>query len=231
MRNDFRFKAVFPFILILILMGGAYLLIYLYFQTTDSLRQFHFTLKNFHAIHPIATPLIFIITYVIYAVLMLPGIAFLSLFSGFLFPQPLSTLYVIIGALIGSSLLFLAARTAFNEILRRHTGPFLNKLEEGFRSNASNYLLFLRLIPLFPFKVVNLAGAFFDVPFFTFAWTTCIGMIPSVFIYTEAGKELSVHLDQANPLDPWNFFDYHLILILIALALLALLPIFIKSKR
>ena len=230
-EKRFRFSRFLPFLFILIVMIGAYTFTTFHPQIWESLRQFHLILKDFNIHHPIITPLLFILLYITYALLMLPGIVFLSLLSGFLFPQPFSTLYVIIAATIGASLLFLAARTAFKEILTQHSNTFINRLEHGFRENASNYMLFLRLIPLFPFKAVNLAGAFFGVPFRVFAWTTCIGMIPSVLIYTQAGKSLSFYLDDSHPLDPWELFDPYLVLALTSLAVLFLIPILIKKIK
>lgn len=231
MTKKRRFTPFLPFIFILFVTITAYTFTYFHPQIWDSLSQFHLSLKDFNTTHPLITPLLFMLLYIIYACLMLPGIVFLSLLSGFLFPQPLCVLYVIISATIGASLLFFAARTVFREILKRNSGSLLNRLEEGFRKNAPNYMLFLRLIPLFPFKVVNLAGAFFGVSFRVFAWTTFFGMIPSVFIYTEAGKSLSLYLESPVPVSPWSLFDPNLIIALTGLALLSLLPVLIKKMK
>lgn len=231
MQKKLRLRHLIPFCFILMVMVSAYIFIYFHLQTWESLKQFHLSLKDFNLDHPVLTPLFFIILYISYAVLMLPGIALLSLLSGFLFPQPFSTLYVIIAATVGGSLLFLAARTAFTELLSENSSLFLTKLEKGFRRNASNYMLFLRLIPLFPFKIVNLAGAFFEVPFLVFAWTTFIGMIPSVIIYTQAGKGLSFYLDNSKPLNLWELMDPILIVTLASLSLLSLVPILFKKKE
>lgn len=231
MKKKLRVKPFLPFLFILFVMMIIYTFTNFHPQIWNTLSQFHLTLKDFNTAHPIITPFLFMLIYIVYAILMLPGIVFLSLLSGFLFPQPLSTLYVIISATIGASLLFLAARTAFRVLLTRHSGPLLNRLEDGFRKNASHYMLFLRLTPLFPFKVVNLAGAFFGVSYRIFAWTTFIGMIPSVFIYTEAGKSLSFYLASPVPVSPWSLFDPNLIIALTGLALLSLLPVLIKKMK
>lgn len=225
-----RLKPFIPFLIILLITIGIYAFIYFHPQTWDSLRYFYLNLKDFNTHHPILTPLLFITSYILYALLMLPGIAILALVSGFLFPQPFSTVYVVIAATIGSSLLFLAARTAFKELLSQNSHPLINRLERGFRKDAANYMLFLRLVPLFPFKIVNLAGAFFGVPFIVFMWTTFVGMIPSVFVYTEAGKSISSYLDHPDLHNPWSLFHPSLIIALIGLALLSLLPILIKKR-
>lgn len=231
MTKKMRYKPFLPFLFILFMMIIIYTFTHFHPQIWSSLSQFHLSLKDFNIAHPVITPLLFILLYIIYAILMLPGIVFLSMLSGFLFPQPLSTLYVILSATIGASLLFIAARTAFREILKGSSNQLINRLEDGFQKNAPNYMLFLRLTPIFPFKAVNLAGAFFGVSFRVFVWTTCLGMIPSVFIYTEAGKSLSLYLASPVPISPWSLFDPNLIIALTGLALLSLLPILIKKMK
>lgn len=233
MKKKLHVNKILPFLILIVAMITTYTAISLDFQTTESLREFHLSLKDFHARHPLATPLLFIACYIAYALLMLPGIIFLSLIAGSLFPQPFCTLYVIIGATAGASILYFAARTAFREILTSHSKGLISKLEEGFRNNATNYMLFLRLVPFITFRLGNLAGAFFDVPYRTFAWTTSLGMIPSILVYTETGKSLSAYLDfsERTPLDPWNLVDHHLIAALTILAILCLIPIFFKKKQ
>jgi uncharacterized membrane protein YdjX (TVP38/TMEM64 family) len=214
-----------PLFLILFLMVLVYAFASYHPLSWKTLREFHLVLKKFEENHPIAAPLLFMSLYIVYAVLSLPGIFFLSLLAGFLFVQPYSTVYVVVAATIGSSLLFLAARTAFGAMFVQYAGRFLNRMEKGFRENAFSYLLFLRLIPLFPFWIVNFAGAFFGVSFWIFTLTTFLGMIPSVFIYTQAGRGFSLMLESPDPLNPLNLFNPNLILALVGLAFLALLPI------
>lgn len=230
-KHTLHLKKILPFLFIICLMVGAYTFIYLNFHTTESLRQFHLTLKDFNTAHPITTPLLFIAFYMIYALLMLPGIILLSLLAGFLFPQPFSTLYAVTGATLGASLLYFVARTAFREILTQYSSSLIDKLENGFRNNAINYMLFLRLTPVIPFRMGNLAGAFFDVPYFSFVWTTFMGMIPSIVMYTETGKGLSVYLNHPENLKPWSLLGPHLTVVLTILALLSLVPIIIKKFR
>ncbi len=208
----------------------SYVVVYFHPLSENSLKEFDLILKDFNTQHPLLTPLLFIIFYIFYAVFMLPGIFILSLFSGFLFHQPFSTLYVIFSSTIGAALLFLIATPAFNEINTLERYRFLSKFEKGFKKNAANYLLFLRLIPLFPYKVVNLTGAFFKVPLLVFIWTTAIGMIPSVYIYTQAGSSLSYFLEDSTPFDHLSLYNLGLIISLIALSVIPLIPIFFKKK-
>jgi uncharacterized membrane protein YdjX (TVP38/TMEM64 family) len=231
MQKKFQFKLLLPLFLIIILMMGTYLFAYLHPPSWESLRQFHLNLKNFDEQHPYMTPLLFMGVYILYALFSLPGIFILSLLAGFLFIQPLSTIYVTIAATIGGSLLFLAARTAFGELLYRRSAPLLSRLEKGFHDNAVSYLLFLRFLPLFPFCIVNLAGAFFGVSFWVFVWTTFVGMIPSVFIYTQAGRGFTLLLEQPAPLSPMQLWNPSLVIALVGLALLSLLPIVFHAGK
>jgi uncharacterized membrane protein YdjX (TVP38/TMEM64 family) len=231
MSTNLQLKPLLPFLFILFLMGGTYAFAYLHPLSWENLRQFNSSLKSFDEHHPLITPLLFIVIYILYALLSLPGIFILSLIAGFLFIQPFSTLYVTFSATIGASLLFLASRTAFGALFYRRSAPVLDRFEKGIRENAASYLLFLRLIPFFPFSIVNLAGAFFGVPFWIFVWTTFVGMIPSVFIYTQAGRGFSFLLEQSRPLSPIHLFNFHLIIALIGLALLALLPALFNSIK
>ena len=230
MPKNFNFRPLLPFFTILIFMLIAYAFNHLHPISWTNLKSFQLNLRNFADIHPAMTPFLFMCVYILYALLSLPGIFVLSLLAGSLFNQPLSTLYVTIAATTGASLLFLAARTAFGQLFyQKAEKRMLNKIKHGFQSNAASYLLFLRLIPLFPFWIVNIAGAFFKVKFNTFVWTTFFGMIPSVFIYTQAGKGLTVLLHSANPLNPINLFNSYLVAALLGLAFLSLLPLLFKQ--
>lgn len=232
MQKNLKLRPLLPFSVILILMVIAYICHYFYPFSWASLKTWHMNIKNFAELHPIQTPLLFISIYILYALFSLPGIFVLSLIAGCLFTQPFSTLYPTVAATIGASLLFLTARTAFGQVFYHKAGHrLLDKLEYGFREHAASYLLFLRFIPLFPFFIVNVAGAFFKVPFWVFVWTTFVGMIPSVFVYAQAGRGLAMLLHSPDPLNPANLFNLHLTIALIGLALLALVPVLFRHLK
>ena len=165
------------------------------------------------------------------AALSLPGGAILSLFGGFLFPQPFSTIYVVIGATIGAALIFLAARSALGEILYKKAGNIFNKMEKGFQENAISYLFFLRLVPIFPFWIVNLAAAFFRVSFWTYLWTTFLGIAPGSFVFTQAGAGLSAIFETGQTFSLSTIFNMQIRIALIALGIFALIPILIKKFK
>ncbi len=221
-------KKFIPLFLILVLMIVAYSLgVHKYF-TFDVLQQNHYEIKSFVASHPLLTPVLYTCIYTIVVALSLPGGALLSLLGGFLFAIPWSTIYVLIGATIGATLIFLAAKTALGEILRKKAGPRLKKMEEGFQKNAWSYLLFLRFVPLFPFWLVNIAPALFNVRLFTYVWTTFVGIIPGAYVYTQTGAGLSAIFEKGESFSLGSVFNWQLRIALVALALFALIPIVIK---
>lgn len=227
----FQLKALLPFLPIFFLMIGAYAFAYFHPLSWESFKEFHLQLKIFGESHPVATPLIFMSIYILYALLSLPGIFILSLIAGFIFAQPFSTLYAAVASTIGASLLFLVARSAFGSLFYKRPGHFLNRMEKGFHENAISYLLFLRLIPFSPFWMVNLASAFFRISFWVFIWTTFVGMIPSIFVYTQAGKGITLLLERPDPLTPLHLLNPPIVIALVGLALLSLLPILFNRKR
>ena len=133
---------------------------------------------------------IFIVTYVIVTGLSLPGAVILTLAGGFLFGAVFATLFVNIGATTGATLAFLTARYLLRDTVERKFGKWLGPFQNGFAKNAFSYLLTLRLIPLFPFFVVNLVSGLTRVNVGTYVAATAVGIIPGSFVYAYAGRQL-----------------------------------------
>jgi uncharacterized membrane protein YdjX (TVP38/TMEM64 family) len=226
-----RLKRFLPLSLILLGMAAVYFSGLYHYLSFNTLRTYHDTLKLFILAHPIAVPLLFILTYILLTALSVPGAVFLTLLGGYLFPQPLSTIYVVFSATCGAALIFLAARTALGDALKQKAGPFLQKMEKGFNENAASYMLFLRFVPLFPFWAVNLAPAFFGVPLRTFLWTTLIGITPGSFVFTLAGSGLEKIFETGQAFSLSALFNTELKIALSLLGVLALVPILIKKFR
>ncbi len=176
-------------------------------------------------------PLLFIAVYAAVAALSVPGGALLTLAGGFLFGTWLGGFYSLIGATIGGSIIFLIARTSFGDPLRRRAGPALRKLEAGFREDGASYLLFLRLVPLFPFWLVNLVPAFFGVSLRVFVLCSFFGMAPGSFVYSSVGAGAGALIEQGRTPDLHIIFQPRVLLPLIALAILALVPVAYKKLR
>ncbi len=93
-------------------------------------------------------------------------------------------------ATAGATIVFLIARTAVGETFSARAGPWLAKLSDGFKEEALSYMLFLRLVPAFPFWFVNIAPAVLGVPFRTYVIGTFLGIIPATFAFASAGAGL-----------------------------------------
>ena len=155
-----------------------------------ALRENREVLMHFVAENAVLSILIFITIYALTTTLSLPGGAVLTIAGGFLFGTVFGSLWVVIGATLGATGVFLAARSAFGRGLRAKAGPWLRKMEKGFNENALSYLLVLRLVPIFPFFVVNLVPAFLGVRLKTYVLATCLGIVPGTVVYVQVGAGL-----------------------------------------
>ena len=173
----------------------------------------------------VAAVLAFMAVYTVTIALSVPGGAVLTIAGGFLFGQAVTTAVVVVAATLGATLLFLAARTALGDMLRSRARPWLHRLERGFAENALSYLLVLRLIPLFPFFVVNLVPAFLGVPLRTYVVGTFFGIIPGTFVYASVGAGLGSVLDAGAEFSPGDVLTPQVVTALVGLAVLALLPV------
>ncbi|MCM0020250.1 MAG: TVP38/TMEM64 family protein [Tagaea sp.] len=167
----------------------------------------------------------FVLAYIAIVALSLPGGAVATLTGGFLFGTWLGGLAAVIGATIGATLLFLAARTALGDMLRAKAGPGLRKLEDGFKRDALSYLLVLRLVPAFPFFLVNLAPAFLGVSLRVYVIGTFFGILPGTFVFASVGAGLGAVFDRGERPDLSIILSPPVLLPLLALAVLALVPV------
>jgi uncharacterized membrane protein YdjX (TVP38/TMEM64 family) len=175
--------------------------------------------------------LAFIGAYALVAAFSIPGGAILTLLGGFLFGTLLGTTYAVTGATVGSIAVFLAARTALGDSLRRKAGGAVQKMRAGFQENALSYLLVLRLVPIFPFWLVNLVPALVGVPLGTYVIGTFLGIIPGTLVYASLGNCLDTILAQGGRPNLGIIFEPSIILPLVGLSLLALLPVAYKKWR
>ncbi|MBA3602704.1 MAG: TVP38/TMEM64 family protein [Parachlamydiaceae bacterium] len=194
-----KIKRFFPIIIIIILMVMAYFSEITGYLTKENFEYIHRTFNEYVYKHPYLSPLMFIGIYIIYASLALPGVVLLTILGGFIFPQPLSTLYVLVSATLGGSILFLSTKKATENFPNKKNSYFISKMEKGFQQNAACYLLLLRLIPLFPCWLVTVASAIFQVKLKTFIWTTFIGISPCVFFLTQMGASIIMLLEYEGP--------------------------------
>jgi uncharacterized membrane protein YdjX (TVP38/TMEM64 family) len=175
--------------------------------------------------------LVYIAIYTVVVALSLPGATFLTLSGGFLFGAVEGAFYSVIGATFGATIIFLIARTAVGDALTKRAGPALQRMEQGFRDNALSYLLVLRLIPLFPFWLVNLVPAMLGVPLRIYVLGTFFGIMPGSFVYSLAGAGLGSVFESGEAFTLAGILTPTMIAALVGLAALSMLPVLYKRLR
>lgn len=199
--------------------------------TMDALQRNRDVLADWVQANAVLAAVAFVVIYAAAIVLLPPSGAVMTVAGGFVFGAALGALYAVVGATIGAVLLFLVARLSIGDVLRRRAGPAIRKMEAGFRDNALSYLLVLRLVPLFPFWLVNLAPAFLGVPLRTFVIGTAIGIIPGTAVYAIFGSGLGSVLDRNEEISLAGVITPEILAGLIGLAVLALVPVVYKRFK
>jgi len=198
------------------------------YLTFDALSEHRETLLTLVDRHTVLAPLAFIAIYAAATAMSLPGGLILTIAGGFLFGTWQGGLYVVIGATLGATAIFLIAKTALGDTLKRKAGPRMAKMEAGFKENEFSYLLILRLVPLFPFWLVNLVPALLGVALPTYVIATFVGIIPGSFAYASAGNGLGAVFDQGGAPGLEILADPKVWGPMVALVALALVPIIYK---
>jgi len=146
--------------------------------------------------------LVYLAVYTVAVALSFPGASLLTIAGGFLFGWLLGGIATVVGATLGACAVFLVARSSVGDVLTERAGPFLSRLAEGFRADAFHYLLFLRLTPVFPFWLVNIAPAIFRMPLSSYTLATCVGIVPGTFAFTFIGSGLDSVIAAQEAADP-----------------------------
>jgi uncharacterized membrane protein YdjX (TVP38/TMEM64 family) len=141
---------------------------------------------------------LYMLLYIAVVALSLPGGLAMTLAGGLLFGWQIGAPATVVAATVGAAVLFLIAKTSLGETLAARAGPWLARLRNGFQENALSYMLFLRLVPLFPFFIVNLAPALLGVPFSTYVLGTFLGIIPGTVAFSVAGSGLGSVVEAQN---------------------------------
>ncbi|UPY35681.1 VTT domain-containing protein [Sediminicoccus sp. KRV36] len=196
----------------------------------DTLARHREALGGFVAQNFLLAGLGFVVVYAVAVALSVPGAIILTLAGGFLFGAFIGTLLTVLGATIGATLVFLFARTIFGENALDRFGAPAQRLAEGIRRNAASYLLVLRLVPLFPFFLVNLVPAFVGVKLPVYVLTTFFGIMPGTFVFSLTGAGLGSILDAGGTLDLASVLTPQILGALLGLAALSLAAIPLKNR-
>lgn len=223
--------ALLPFLLILIFILIFYLSNAYHLFNFQTIQEEHLKWRALVNEHPLTSALYFIGIYIVSVVLIIPDSTILTLIGGFLFPLPLAIFYTCLAETVGATLFFLATRVAFIETLGKKKMPRLEQMKRKFQEDEACYLLFLRFSHLLPFWIINLGAGIFHVRVWTFIWTTLIGVLPLAYVLADGGASLSKYFETHTHFELSEIFTTHLKILLIALGLIALLPIAYKKFR
>ena len=198
------------------------------YLTLQSLKENRQALLDYHAAHKFLMVTGFMTVYVIQTALSLPGAAILSLAAGAIFGSIMGTVYANIAATLGATLAFLVTRYLLRDAVLNRFGGKLEVINRELETRGFNYLLFLRLVPLFPFFLINLAAGLTRLPLRTFFLGTMLGIIPGGFVYVNAGASLATIESLSGIASPRVLGSFAL------LGLFALIPVIynkLKEKR
>lgn len=245
------FKRVWPLLLLLAAGGFVLAMGWHRYLTLQELAENRQALRALIAGHMTLAVLTFVVLYAAVVALSVPGGAVMTIAGGFLFGWIVGGIASVVAATIGASIVFLIARSALSDLLAAKAGPWLSRFRQGFQEDAFNYLLFLRLVPIFPFWLINLAPGLLGVNFATYVVTTILGIIPGTFAFALAGNGLDSVIEAQQSahqsclakrgaggqescpyaLDPAALLTPELIVGLVALGVVALLPVAVKWLR
>lgn len=216
--------------------------------SVDAIVNIH---ERFHAefaAHRLLAMAVYFAAYVALVAMSLPGSILLTVTAGLMFGWLAGGVVSVFAATIGAAIVFVVARLAAGESFAARAGPQINKLKDGFCRDALSYMLFLRLVPAFPFVAVNVVPALLGVPFRTFLLGTFVGIMPACFAYSTAGagldsvirtaKQAQAHCLANASVDNcplgWqmaNLITPELKIAFVLLSVLALLPVGLKAWR
>jgi uncharacterized membrane protein YdjX (TVP38/TMEM64 family) len=166
--------------------------------------------------------------YIVVVALSIPGATILTLGGGFLFGVLWGVIYVNAGATTGATLAFLFCRYVAGEWVQNKYQDKLNNFNRELSKNGYRYLLALRLVPVFPFFLINICAGLTKIPLRTFVWTTSLGILPGSLVYAFAGSQLSA-IESVE-----DIFSAKILSAFILLALFVIFPVlfnYIKRRR
>jgi uncharacterized membrane protein YdjX (TVP38/TMEM64 family) len=217
--------------IILVLVGIVGIALFFWFDlqrflTLDALKANRQSLLEFYADHRLLMVAGFMAVYIIQTALSLPGAAILSLAAGAIFGTVMGTVYANLAATIGATLAFLVTRYLLRDMVLNKFGAKLEGMNRELEERGFSYLLFLRLVPVFPFFLINLAAGLTRLPLRTFFFGTMLGIIPGGFVYVNAGASLATIDSLSGIASPRVLGSFAL------LGLFALIPVlYNKFKR
>ena len=231
MKSGSRLTRFWPILLLVVLLLAAWASGAAKLLTFEALADHRASLAATVAAHPIAAGAGYVLAYIIAVALSLPGAVVLTLAGGLLFGPWLGTALTVLGATIGACLLFLAARGALAPLVAGRAAGLVERLRPGLENDGFFYLLTLRLIPVVPFWLLNLAPALVGMPFGAYAAATAIGIIPGTAVFVAIGSGLGDVLAAGGRPDLGVILAPEILLPLLGLAALSLLGAWWRKRK
>jgi uncharacterized membrane protein YdjX (TVP38/TMEM64 family) len=218
--------ATFLFVIILLNYSGLFSVL-----NIDLINQHHDYIVSYIEANFYFASLLFILIYIIAVIFSIPGAWLLTVSGGYLFGWQIGGFLAIISATIGACIIFLMAKNLLRDFFRNKIiakKSIFQKIEDGVNNNALSYLLFMRLMPIFPFVFVNIAPAILGIRFKIYAFTTFIGIIPGTIVYALLGEGASEVFISGDILSYKGYDSIKIIIGLSGLSILSLSPLILK---
>lgn len=238
-----RIGRYLPAVTVLALFVAAWLFGWFDYVSLSRLIMHRQSLAGQVADHRAVALIVYFLVYVCLVAVSFPGATLLTVSAGLLFGGVAAGIVTVFAATLGATIIFLVARSSFGDILQKRAGPFVSRMIEGFNRDAFNYLLFLRLAPVFPFWVVNIVPGLVAMPVRSFVAATFLGIIPGTFAYAFIGAGLDSVIaaqERADPgcaaagtcrIDPSALVTGKLLFAMAALAVVSVLPVIVRKWR
>jgi uncharacterized membrane protein YdjX (TVP38/TMEM64 family) len=221
-------RRLLPLLLLIILAAAAFGLAH--DIGWDTLARHRAALVGWVEIHPVTAACLYLLTYILTAALALPPAGVLTVTGGFLFGTVLGGVLAVGGATIGASILMVVVRSAFAPLMDRHRDRIPQAVRTRLARDGFNYLLALRLIPLFPFWLINLTAAVVGIRLITFVPATLLGIAPAGFVLSSIGAGVGTILAEGKTPDLSVLLSARILLPLAGLAALSLLPVLLRRR-
>src|SRR5688500_9292579 len=191
-RGSTRSRAarLLPLVAVLLALALAYAFGLHRYLSLEALREYEAALAAFVERNAALAALAYVGVYIAAVAISFPGASVLTAAGGLMFGYAAGSALALLSATVGATCIFLIARTSLGDMLAARAGPRVQRLRQGFQEEGFGYLLFLRLVPLFPFWLVNLAAALFGLRLLTFVGATAIGILPGTLVLAYVGASL-----------------------------------------
>jgi len=229
--SGFSWQRAVPLLVLVAGLAAFFVLDLGRYLSFSALGEHRVALLEWVGANSLLAPAIYILAYIVVVAFSLPGGAVMTISGGFLFGAVTGGICAVTGTTLGATALFLIAKTSLGDYLLAKAGPAIRKMQAGFEENALSYMFVLRLIPLFPFFLVNLAPAFLGVPLRVYLIATFFGIMPGSFVYALVGAGLGSVFDRGETFTLAGVMTPQMIAALAGLGLLALVPVVYKKLK